>query len=523
MLYQFENCVIDTEKVELRRDGAEVALEPQVFSLLLLLVENRERLLTKEEIIEKIWDGRFVSDSAVASCVKSARRAVGDDGTAQRIIRTVHGRGFRFVAKASVLAAASASLPREKARESREELLPGSANARPSIAILPFRLLGRPENMEAIADAVPHELITALSRLRWLFVIARASTFRFRSTEPDVVDIGKALGARYCMTGLVEIFGKSITIVVELMDTRDGGVIWGERYSSSIDDVHEIRFRIISSIVAAMELQIPLNEARLAQHSMPENLDSWAAYHLGIQRMYRFNRRDNFAAAELFHKAIDLEPKFARAHAGLSFTHFQNAFRRLTENPEKEIEYARICAERGVELDPLDPFANFALGRSYWLAGDLESSLPWLERAITISPNYAQGFYAKGWTDTISGRGNQGRAAVDEAISLSPLDPFLYAMQATRAISFLVEGNYSEAAIWANRGAHAPGAHFLIAMIALAANYLAGDEASSAMWADQIKARRPDASSEHFFQSFPFPQDDVRTKIHNALIRHGFA
>jgi len=517
MLYRFGAYQLDTDKIELRSGDERVALEPQVFALLTLLVENRERLVSRDEIVEKIWDGRYISEAAVSSCVKSARRAVGDDGTAQRLIRTVHGRGFRFVAEV-----APAAAPVAARADSDPAPLPDSQTGKPSIAVLPFRLLGQTETHGAIAEAIPHELIFALSRLRWLFVIARGSSFRFRPSETDVATVGELLRARYCVTGAVEIFGKSITIAVELTDTRDGGIVWAERFSSSIDEVHEIRARIVANIVSALEVYIPLNEARIAETAVPENLDTWAAYHLGLQRMHRFNKHDNLAAIRLFESAIAKEPGFARAHAGLSFTRFQNAFQRLTDDTAAEIAAARAAAERAIELDPLDPFANFTMGRSYWLTGDLEGSLSWLERSISLSPNYAQGFYAKAWTDTFLGRGGEGRAQVDTAISLSPLDPFLYAMQSIRGLTYAIDGDFVNGALWAERGARAPGAHYLIAMIAAAVRGMAGDGDKAKAWAAKTLGRRPEANVEAFFRAFPVADDSLRRDLGDALIRCGF-
>jgi len=185
-----------------------------------------------------------------------------------------------------------------------------------------------------------------------------------------------------------------------------------------------------------------------AQRPTRSRQDAWSAFHLGLQHVYRFNRNDNAAATELFHRAVKLDPGFARAHAGLSFVHFQSAFLRHKDDLQSEIDLARQFAERGFELDPLDPFVNFVMGRTFWLAGNLESSLSWLERTTEISPSYAQGFYARGWTETLSGQGSAGRARVDLAVRLSPLDPLHYAMLATRAFTHMIEHEDDEAAAW---------------------------------------------------------------------------
>jgi tetratricopeptide (TPR) repeat protein len=253
-----------------------------------------------------------------------------------------------------------------------------------------------------------------------------------------------------------------------------------------------------------------------------ENLDAWSAYHLGLQHLYRFNRSDSDIAMGLFQRAVKLDPTFARANAGLSFVHFQNAFLRYTDDVTNAISHARRFAERGLELDPLDPFVNFTMGRTYWLEGDLETGLGWLERATDISPNYAQGIYSRAWSEVLSGRASDGRAHVDLAMRLSPLDPMQYAMLATRAYTHIAAGEHLEAVHWAERGARAPGAHVLIALIAGAAHTLAGNAERANYWAANVRERNSAMSREMFFRAFPMKMDAMREKLDRALLQMGF-
>jgi TolB-like protein len=517
MVYRFGTFELDLARAELRADGVPRSVEPQVFALLALLLENRERLVSKDEILEKVWDGRIVSDAAIASRIKSARKALGDDGKSQRFIKTVHGQGVRFVAEARVLHTDVTTWPH--ATPLSQATCPPS---RPSIAVLPFRLIGEAAHGAAIADGLPHELISELSRLRWLFVTARGSSFRLRRSEADMTDIGRLLGVRYCLSGALEIRGKRLTAAIELVDTRDGGVVWAEHFHGMIDDVHQFREQIRSRILAALEIQVPIHEAALARLTVSENLDAWSAYHLGLQHMYRFNRKDNAAATNLFQQAVASDSGFARAHAGLSFAHFQAAFMQYTDDRAGEIAQARRFATRGVELDPIDPFVNFAMGRTFWLEGDLESSLAWLERATSISPNYAQGLYARSWTESIAGRGLEARKLVDLAMRLSPLDPLYYAMLGTRAFTHAVLGEDLEAAEWAERAARSPGAHVLIALVAVATNALADNHVRAAWWAENVRSRNPTLTRDDFFRAFPMKPADTKRRVALALARFGF-
>ena len=298
MVYRFGTFELDLARVELYADGQLRNLEPQVFALLALLIENRERLISKEEIVEKVWDGRIVSDSAIASRIKSARKALGDDGKNQRYIKTIHGQGFRFVADARMshpdITARAQATPATLASADPE------APAVPSdCQVLPFRLIGDAARCTAIADGLPHELISELSRLRWLFVTARGSSFRLRGAEADMTDIGRLLGVRYCLSGVLEVTGERLTASIQLIDTRDAGVVWAEHFQGAIDDVHQVREQIRSRILAALEIQVPIHEAALARLTVTENLDAWSAYHLGRQHLHRFNRNDNTIAKSL--------------------------------------------------------------------------------------------------------------------------------------------------------------------------------------------------------------------------------
>lgn len=528
MKYAFNDFELDPDKFELRKRGVLVALEPQVFTLLKLLVERREQMVSKDDIIEKIWDGRIVSDASIASRIKLARQAVGDDGTAQHSIRTIHGRGFRFVAAISTRPEEYAVKIQDPVRGPAAALsldLSGASpakNSKPSIVVLPFQLLGTAPADSVIADAIPHELIQALSRLRWLFVIARGSAFRFRAPDPDIRHIGKTLGVRYCLVGSIEISEQAIAIWIELSDTQDGGVVWGERFSSAIEGVHDIRAEIVARVVSSLETHIPLHEAHAARLGVSENLDAWSNYHLALQYMYRFTRQDNAAAAALFERAVSQDPSFARAYAGLSFTHFQDAFVNYNDAPDKAALNARRFAERSLDLDPLDPFANFTMGRYFWLEGALNSSADWLDRALTLSPNYAQCIYSRAFTDALSGRAESARKHVDEAFQLSPFDPLLYGMLGVRALSFISEGDFESASRWAEKAARSPGAHYLISMIAVTAHSLARNDKQAASWAETVRHRKSNACRTQFFESFPFSDPKTKDLISSALAPYGF-
>ena len=507
MQFRVNDFVLDLRKFELRKDGRLVHVEPQVLSLLFLLVENRDRLVTKDELIAAVWQGRAVSDSAISSRIKSARQLLGDDGEAQRMIRTIHGKGFRFVGHVSACDSIAVARPQEMGA------------GQPSIAVLPFDC-DSPE-LGIISEGVPHELIVGLCRLRSLKVIARGSSFRFRRWPGDLSHVAATLGVQFCLTGKVYHVGKQIAVAVELVDARSGQVVWGELYEGQIDRLHEVREKILAQVISSLELEISRHVAGYAKSGAMEDLSAWSAYHVGLQHLFRFNRVDNSRALTYFQHAISCDPGFTRAYAGISFGRFQNAFMRYTDHVEDEVRQARDAAERAIELDEQDPTANLMLGRSLWLEGRVESSVPWLERAIALSPNYAQAIYSRAWTQMILGEDKAGQQNARAALSLSPIDPLRYAMVAIDGFTQTLMEDANAGALLVDRAAREPRAHVMIAVMAAICHAWAGDHDRTDYWRQEIRLRRPDLTKDMFLASFPYREGPVRQRVHDALTAIG--
>ncbi len=510
----FGDFELDAEAAELRHDGLPVSIERQAFDLLHLLADNAERVVSKDEIIEKVWDGRFISDGAISTAVKQARRVVGDDGSAQKVIKTIHGRGFRFVA----------GLKRQAAKVAGEDIpVETPIETAPSIAVLPFAVFGEGALGPAIGDAIPAELISAFSRLRWLFVTSRGSSFRFRDPDTTPEMLRNMLGVRYALTGTVEVLGDMLTVSTDLARTDSGAVIWSNRYATAASGIHEIRAEIVADTVAALEIHIPFSEASAARLQPPERLGAWSHFHVGLQHIYRFNQADNRAAAEHFRQALELEPEFARAHAGLSFTHWQTAFMNFGEDRAGPLALAAASAERANEIDPHDPFANFNMARVYWLSGDVDAFAEWLDRALMINPNFAQATYTLGLASLFSGQDQKAETFTTRAMKLSPLDPLKYAMMSSNAMSQIGNGDMEKAADLVEKARHLPGSHFYIDMIAAAVQKLSGNAAQARVSAERAKARNPGANTASFFQDFPYREGVVAgERIKAALTELGF-
>lgn len=517
MIYAFDDFVADTDRRELRRAGVPVHVEPQVFDLLVLLVMNHHRVLSRDEIVEKIWHGRIVSESAISSRVRDLRRALDDSARARRFVGTLRGRGFRFVGKVELQPDDVERAPHARAAGS-----PPTANAateagnRPSIAVLPFQRAGDMETFAAIEEAFPRELISTLASLRWIKVISHGSSFRFRGSGLDLERAGRILGARYCLTGVIEVFGGKVTIDTELSDARNGMVVWAMRRNAGLEDIHMLRNEIAASVVAVTEREISEHEASSLDYLNAENLDAWSAMHVGIQHMNQFSRQGNQIAERMLSLAIEKDPRLARAYAGLAFVRFQNAFMHYVPDTRAEADLARALAAQSLALQPRDPFCNFMMGRCHWLNGDPGGSKPWFDRSVDACPNYTWGHYGSSWADVFTGEYDGAMDKADRAITLSPLDPMRPGMTGNKMWVYIARGDFDNAVKWAEIAARTPWAHAGMAMFAAMSHWLAGDERGSHAWMAEVRRRNPKFDLRHLLTLVPSSNGEFRELVTRA-------
>src|SRR5215475_5049872 len=339
LLLIFENYSIDRRRRELRRGGSLQHVEPQVFDLLLFLIDNRERVVSREDLLASVWRGRNVSESTLSSRINAARHAVGDTGEQQRLIRTFHGRGLRFVGtiqetkERAALVDCVATAPATQAKfgvpDPSSDLLTHALTRsrrgrRASIAVMPFHASS--QAAECVADGLSHDIISGLARLRALFVIARGSTFALRDRASNPREIGRVLTVDYVAMGSVLRNADRLLICVELCATNDGHLIWTHTYETPLAQPFEVLDHIRAKIISSLNAEIEAVECSRAMVRPPTSLNAWEAHHRGLWHMYRFTGPDNERAQRYFERAIKLDPTFSRAYAGLSFTHWQNAF-----------------------------------------------------------------------------------------------------------------------------------------------------------------------------------------------------
>ena len=535
MIYRFGDCEFDTDRRELIRAGSVRAVEPQVFDVLVYLIENRQRVVSKDDLLEAVWGGRIVSDSALSSRIKVARAAIGDDGRAQALIRTVHKTGFRFVGEVEAVApAVAADPPPPQARPqtgpqtgpSPVDGMPGlppldlSLPKKPSIAVLPFRVLGDPSERHVLADGLTRDIITRLGRLRWLFVSGRGSSFRF-GENADIGDAARRLGVRYVAHGTVQLADMRVRINAALTDAVAGGEIWAEHYDRALDDLFVIQDEIANSIVGMLETEIERAEQQRALRLPIDGLDAWSAYQRGCWHIYRYTESDYEAAEALFTKAAELDPASPRPLTGLSFVHWQRAFLSGGPDREAEVEKAFDFARRGLALDPRDPQAHWTLGRAFILTQDLDQAVPELEAAVDLNPSSVMALYSLSWSLLLHGQSARSNTCAMEAQRISPFDPMRYAVIAVQASNAGLMGNHDEAAELMDRAAQQPNAHYHIDALAACKTEIVGRTERARAHAANLLVKRPDYTIAEHLRAFYYPDADYVELVRGALRRLG--
>lgn len=344
----------------------------------------------------------------------------------------------------------------EDRRDGSNAVLPRRA----SLAVMPFADRNPAAHPRGgAADALASDVITRLAKLRSLFVIGHGTVFTLQQRGVGPEEAGRMLGVDYVASGSVRQEGKRLRVTVELTEVQTARLVWAEVFDQKPDDTLLVLETIGDRIVAAIAGEIEANECHRAILRPPSSLDAWEAHHRGLWHMYRFNRADNEQARHFFELAVGLDPTFARAHAGLSFTHFQNLFQGWAERPGAEIDRAFETAGRSLMADDRDPAAHWAMGRALWLRERHDQSLVELEQAIDLSPNFALGHYTLAFVNSQSGDASAAIVASDHSRQLSPFDPLLPCMLGVRAMALVRLGRFAEAADWGVKAAARPNAH----------------------------------------------------------------
>ncbi len=388
-----------------------------------------------------------------------------------------------------------------------EQIVPASPR-RASIAVMPF--LDRSAVIAVrggTADALVHDIITRLAKLRSLFVIAQGSVFALHERGVGSEEAGRMLNVDYVVGGALQRQSGRLGVSVELIEARTARMVWTHTYDQKDDDTLLVLDEIGNRIVACIANEIETLERNRAILKAPSSLDAWEAHHRGLWHMYRFNRDDNERAQHFFETAVRLDPTFARAYAGLSFTHFQNAFQNWADRAD-ETARAYETAGQSLMADERDPAAHWAMGRALWLRGSHDQSIGALEQAIELSPNFALGHYTLAFVHSQSGDAKAAIGFADHSRQLSPFDPLLFAMLGARAMALVRLGQYEEAAEWAMKAAARPNAHAQILAIATYCLALAGRRAEAQIYLSTIRKTLPRYGVGDFLTAMHFSADD---------------
>ncbi len=375
---------------------------------------------------------------------------------------------------------------------------------RASIAVMPFVESAAGQSVRGgLADGLTHDVITRLAKLRSLFVIAQGTVFALGERRVGAEEAGRTLAVDYIVAGSVRRHGLRLLVNVELAETRTARVVWAEAFEQTRDDAFALLDEIGDRIVASIAGEIEATERDRAILRPPSSLDAWEAHHRGLWHMYRFDRGDNAEAARFFTMAVRLDPTFARAHAGLSFTHFQNAFQHWAD-PGHETRRAFATAADGLRADERDPAAHWAMGRALWLRDEQGACLRELEAAVGLSPNFALGHYTLAFVHSQSGDPDAAIRFADRSRRLSPFDPLLFGVLGSRAMALARLGRHEEAADCAIEAASRPNAHAHIGAIAANCLALAGRLDEGRAFAARIHVAVPGYRFDDFAATFRF-------------------
>jgi TolB-like protein/DNA-binding winged helix-turn-helix (wHTH) protein len=524
MKYRFSDFEIDLALHELRRKGASVHIEPQVFDLIVHLVRNHDRVVSKDELIDTIWNGRAISEAAFSSRINGARRVLGDNGTDQLYIRTLQRRGFRFVgdvqavgalegdaigraAASDVPARASISTDVAHLDDVVSDAIKAEAVTRASIAVLPFANVSNDQDNDYFSYGLTEDIIRLLARNRWLSVISRHSTIGFQNRVVDAREVGAQLGVSYVMSGSVRKTRNAVRITAELARAADGKQLWSDNYDLQLENIFDIQEEMARQIAATIEPELSKVEQQLAARKAPESLDAWDCYQRGLWNLWRFTTPGFDSAETYFQRAIATDPEFARGHGALSYVNIQRSLYDDPKDRPARLETALRQARLAVALDNLDCFCHCALGRALCLTRQNDEALAAIDLALELNPSFAQGYFAQGFNLLWYGREIEAETLLDRATILSPRDSHLWSFHHVRSWTHFSLAEYDIAVEFARRATRQPNVTYRAFATLAASLGRLGDKAAAESIAMELRQRKPGYTTDTARQELFFCND----------------
>ena len=435
-VYQFGGFVLDLARGALfDAKRTEVPLRAKSFELLRLFVTNAGRLLDRDSINQAIWSDVVVTDDAITQCIRDIRRALGDGD--QSILKTVPRRGYLLTVEVATSQPQQSDIPVPVAPQ-----LP----YKPSIAVLAFTNMSSDPDQEFFSDGIASDLITELSHTRWLFVIARNSSFSYKGRAIDIRQIARELGVRYILEGSVRRSGDRVRVTAELIEAETISHIWADRYDRSVMEVFAVQDEITAAVTSAILPAVTDAEQRRAVRRPPESLDAWEAYQRGLWHLGRFTAgTDNERARESFRHSITLDPAFASPYSGLALTYIREVLSYGTPELSECFTLAETWARKAVEIDTNDSEARAILAHARVLAGDREEGRHRAVLALEMNANSAWANYVKGQSLVFDGYPCAAREPLTAALRLDPRGPLTSHFMMLLMISYYFERDYANA------------------------------------------------------------------------------
>jgi TolB-like protein/Tfp pilus assembly protein PilF len=500
-----------------------VKLTPKALAVLRVLVTQPSQLVTKEALFQAVWPETVVSDAALTSCIQELRQALRDDFQRPRYIETVYRRGYRFLPSITTQPVSSSKFKvsssdtQDSALTAQEAQLP--LPDKPSLAVMPFTNMSSDPEQEYFSDGLTDDLITDLSQLSGLFVIARHSVFTYKGKAVKVQDVSKELGVWYVLEGSVRKADGKVRINAQLVDAATGHHVWAERYDRLLTDIFALQNEIEQKIVTTLKLQLTLWEQGILVRKRTDNVDAYDLYLQGLASFFRFTKEAHFQARQLFAQAIELDPQYAEAYASLGGMYQMAGFFQWSQDPSRDLEQALALVQQAVALDDSLPSAHNVLSIIYLIKRQYEQARVEAERTITLAPNSPLGYRTLGGVLNFTGQAEQTIGMLEQALRLDPRFPLPY--QAPLSWAYLGTRRYDEA-IALQQKALRYNRNLLESHLILTISYSeSGREEEARAEAVEVLRLSPTFSLDMVKQTWPYqdPADLERTLAHQSQLK----